>query len=88
MIQIAQELGYVVEEADMIRADLSLADEVFMTGTAAEVTPVRAVDDVEIGVGPTTLEIQSAYLDAVNGRTEQWSHWLDVVEVRDEVVKV
>jgi branched-chain amino acid aminotransferase len=72
----------------MIRADLMLADEVFMTGTAAEVTPVRAVEDVELGVGPVTLEIQRAYLDAVNGRAEQWSHWLDVVEVRDEVANV
>ena len=80
MIQIAQDLGYVVEEADIIRTELYLADEVFMTGTAAEVTPVRAVDDVEIGVGDVTLEIQRAYLEVVNGRSEQWSHWLDVVE--------
>ena len=54
-----------------------------MTGTAAEVSPVRAIDDVELGVGPVTLELQKAYLDAVNGRAEQWSHWLDVVEVRE-----
>jgi hypothetical protein len=44
------------------------------------VTPVRAVDDVEIGVGEVTLELQRTYLDVVNGRTEQWSHWLDTVE--------
>ena len=80
VIQIAQDLGYVVEETSIIRADLALADEVFMTGTAAEVTPVRAVDDIEIGVGPVTLEIQQHYLDTVNGRSERWSHWLDVVE--------
>jgi branched-chain amino acid aminotransferase len=80
VIQIAHDLGYVVEETDVIRADLLLADEVFMTGTAAEVTPVRAVDDVEIGVGPVTLELQQHYLDTVNGRSERWSHWLDVVE--------
>jgi branched-chain amino acid aminotransferase len=80
VIDIAQDLGYVVEEADLIRADLMLADEVWMTGTAAEVTPVRAVDDVEIGVGPITLEIQRAYLDTVNGRSERWGHWLDMVE--------
>jgi len=80
VIQIAQELGYVVEEADLIRTDLCLADEVFMTGTAAEVSPVRAVDDVELGVGDVTLELQRTYLGVVNGRTEQWSHWLDVVE--------
>jgi branched-chain amino acid aminotransferase len=79
---IAGELGYVVEEADLIRADLMLADEVFMTGTAAEVTPVRAVDDVEIGVGPVTQQLQQAYLDAVNGRDERWAGWLDVVVSR------
>jgi branched-chain amino acid aminotransferase len=83
VIQIAQEQGYVVEEANLIRTELYLADEVFMTGTAAEVTPVRAIDDVELGVGPITLELQKAYLDTVNGRTDRWSHWLDIVEVRD-----
>ncbi len=80
VIQIAQDLGYVVQESSLIRTDLYLADEVFMTGTAAEVTPVRAVDDIELGVGPVTLELQKHYLDTVNGRSERWSHWLDVVE--------
>jgi branched-chain amino acid aminotransferase len=83
VITIAGELGYVVEEGDLIRADLLLADEVFMTGTAAEVTPVRAVDDVEIGVGPVTLALQQAYLAAVNGLDERWVGWLDVVEIPD-----
>jgi branched-chain amino acid aminotransferase len=81
VIEIASDLGYVVEESDLIRTDLMLADEIWMTGTAAEVTPVRAIDDVEIGVGPVTLEIQKHYLDTVNGRNERWSHWLDVVEM-------
>ncbi len=81
LIQIAQDLGYVVDEADLIRSDLYLADEVFMTGTAAEVTPVRSVDDHEIGVGAVTLELQRAYLDTVRGRSERWSHWLDHVDV-------
>ena len=80
VIQIAQDLGYVVQETSLIRTDLYLADEVFMTGTAAEVTPVRVVDDIELGVGPVTLEVQKHYLDTVNGRSERWSHWLDVVE--------
>ncbi len=88
VIQIAHDLGYVVQETSLIRTDLYLADEVFMTGTAAEVTPVRAVDDVEIGVGPVTLELQQQYLDCVNGRADRWSHWLDVVELRDEVANV
>ena len=81
VMEIAADLGYVVEEANLIRTDLLLADEVWMTGTAAEVTPVRAVDDIEIGVGPITLEIQKHYLDMVNGRSDRWSHWLDPVEV-------
>ena len=49
--QIAQDLGYTVVEKSIIRSDLYLADEVFMCGTAAEVTPLRSVDDHEIGVG-------------------------------------
>ena len=80
VIQIAQDLGYVVEEASIIRTDLCLADEVFMTGTAAEVTPVRAVDDIEIGVGAVTRELQAEYLATVNGRSERWGNWLDIVE--------
>jgi branched-chain amino acid aminotransferase len=81
VIQIAQDLGYSVQETNLIRADLYLADEVFMCGTAAEVTPVRAVDDREIGdPGPVTRELQQAYLDTVRGRREQWSHWLEYAE--------
>ena len=75
VIQIAQDLGYVVSEQNIIRSDLYLADEVFMCGTAAEVTPLRSVDDHELGVGPITLKIQEAYLDTVRGRTERWAHW-------------
>jgi branched-chain amino acid aminotransferase len=77
VIQIAQDLGYVVHEKQLIRSDLMLADEAFMTGTAAEVTPLRAVDDVEIGVGPITLDIQAAYLDTARGRSERWAQWLE-----------
>jgi branched-chain amino acid aminotransferase len=50
----------------------------FMTGTAAEVTPIRSVDDQEIGPpGEITLKLQKAYLDTVRGGSERWSHWLD-----------
>jgi branched-chain amino acid aminotransferase len=77
--QIAQDLGYTVLEKALIRSDLYLADEVFMTGTAAEVTPLRSVDDHELGVGEITLAIQKAYLDTVRGKSERWSHWLDHV---------
>jgi branched-chain amino acid aminotransferase len=77
IIQIAQDLGYQVHEKPLIRSDLYLADEAFMTGTAAEVTPLRSVDDVEIGVGPITLEIQENYLDTARGRSERWAQWLE-----------
>jgi branched-chain amino acid aminotransferase len=77
IIQIAQDLGYRVVEKNLIRPDLYLADEVFMSGTAAEVTPIKSVDDQELGVGPITLELQQAYWDTVRGRSERWAHWLE-----------
>src|SRR6266566_3510663 len=80
VIQIAQDLGYHVVEKSLIRSDLYLADEAFMCGTAAEVTPLREVDDVELGVGAVTLELQSAYIDTVRGRSERWAQWLEYAE--------
>jgi branched-chain amino acid aminotransferase len=82
IIEIARDLGYTVRERQLIRTDLVIADEVFFTGTAAEVTPVREIDDQEIGTGepgPVTREIQAAYLETVRGARKQWSHWLDRV---------
>jgi branched-chain amino acid aminotransferase len=82
IIQIAQDQGYTVVEKNLIRSDLLIADEVFMCGTAAEVVPVREIDDVEIGVGEITKAIQKAYLETVNGNgeTDRWAHWRDPVE--------
>ena len=78
VIQIAEDLGYTVDEKNLIRSDLYIAYEIFMTGTAAEVTPIRAVDDHDVGApGPITAEIQTAYLDTVRGRSERWAHWLE-----------
>ncbi|MGH2922117.1 MAG: branched-chain amino acid transaminase [Gaiellaceae bacterium] len=78
VIQILQDLGYTVEEKNLIRSDLITADEVFMTGTAAEVTPIREVDDHEIGPpGPVTKELQTAYLDTCRGKSERWAQWLE-----------
>jgi branched-chain amino acid aminotransferase len=77
LIQIGQDLGYSVIEKQMIRTDLYTADELFMAGTAVEVTPVRSIDDHEIGVGPITLELQKAYRDTVTGKSERWSQWID-----------
>jgi branched-chain amino acid aminotransferase len=82
IIQMAQDLGYEVKEQNLIRSDLALADEVFMTGTAAEVTPIREIDDLALDApGPVTKEIQTAYLDTVRGRSERWAHWLEYAEV-------
>ena len=64
----------------LIRTDLYVADELFMTGTAAEVTPIRSVDDHEIGdPGPITKAIQDTYLATVTGRHPKFSHWLEQV---------
>jgi len=83
VIQLAGDLGYGVVEKRLIRTDLYLADEVFMTGTAAEVTPVREIDDHVLGPpGPVTLEIQAAYLAAVRGQSPRSAQWLDAVAVQ------
>jgi len=80
VIQIAHDLGYDVREKPLIRTDLYMADELFMTGTAAEVTPIRSVDDVEIGApGPVTRAIQDTYLKAVTGQLERYAEWLELV---------
>jgi branched-chain amino acid aminotransferase len=82
IIQIARDLGYEVVERDIARAELILADEVFLSGTAAELTPVRSLDDIEIGPpGEITREIQRLYEDALCGRAGQYREWLDYVRV-------
>ena len=81
-IQIARDLGFEVVERDIARAELPLADEVFLTGTAAELTPLREIDDIEIGPpGPITREIQRVFDDALHGRDPRYADWLDLVPV-------
>jgi len=81
-IQIARDLGYEVVERDVARAELPLADEVFLTGTAAELTPLREIDDIEIGPpGRVTREIQRVFDDALHGRDPRYADWLDLVPV-------
>ena len=78
IIDLARDRGHPVVERQLLRTDLYLADEVFMVGTAAEVTPIREVDEHVIGPpGPITLELKSAYLDAAHGRSERWSAWAE-----------
>jgi branched-chain amino acid aminotransferase len=81
-IEIATDLGYEIVERDIARGELYHADELFMTGTAAELTPIREVDDYPVGDGargPITREIQAIFEDALHGRSERYADWLDVV---------
>jgi hypothetical protein len=82
IIQIARDLGFTVVERDLARAELYLADEVFVSGTAAELVPVREIDDHAIGTGEPgeiTRAVQQAFEDALHGRTERYREWLDPV---------
>ncbi|MGH9026538.1 MAG: branched-chain-amino-acid transaminase [Acidimicrobiia bacterium] len=80
VMTIARDLGVDVVEANLVRSDLYLADEAFLTGTAAEVVPMRAVDDRQIGEpGPITRKIQETYFAAIHGDVDQYKGWLDYV---------
>ncbi|HEY2056383.1 MAG TPA: branched-chain amino acid transaminase [Solirubrobacterales bacterium] len=82
VIQIARDLGYTVIERDIARAELYLAEEVFLTGTAAEMVPVREIDDHPIGgPGEITRHIQAKFMDALHGRADEYLEWLDFVDV-------
>lgn len=73
IIRIAKDLGYEIVESAITREQLYIADEVFGVGTAAEVTPIRSLDKIQIGSGkrgPVTEKIQTAYLDLVKGKSE------------------
>jgi branched-chain amino acid aminotransferase len=86
VIQIARDLGYTVVERDIARAELYLAEEVFLTGTAAELVPVREIDDHPIGEpGEITRHVQSKFQDALYGRAEEYLEWLDFVAAPTEV---
>ncbi|MFW5930004.1 MAG: branched-chain amino acid transaminase [Halobacteriota archaeon] len=81
-IEIAEDLGYEVVEKRVSRGELYTADELFFTGTAAEVTPIRSVDDREIGDGgrgPVTEEVQQTFFDVVEGERDDYRDWLDFV---------
>jgi branched-chain amino acid aminotransferase len=83
-MQIVRDLGYELVERDIARAELALADEVFLTGTACELTPLVEIDDIAIGAGepgPVTRQVQQLFDDAVRGRAPQYAEWLDLVPV-------
>ncbi|HVM11157.1 MAG TPA: branched-chain amino acid transaminase [Actinomycetota bacterium] len=80
VMRIARDLGYEVIERELVRSDLYTADEVFFTGTAAEVTPIREVDDRTVGTGrpgPVTKRIQETYFRAVKGELPAYEDWCE-----------
>ena len=80
VITIARDLGYEVAEANLLRSDLYTVEEAFLTGTAAEVVPIRSVDDREIGEpGPISRSIQETYFAAVRGQVDRYKDWLEHV---------
>jgi branched-chain amino acid aminotransferase len=80
ILQIAGDEGIRVSEGDLVRTDLYLADEAFFTGTAAEVVPIREVDDRVLGdPGPITRRLQEVFTAATRGRDERYRDWLEPV---------
>jgi branched-chain amino acid aminotransferase len=82
VIMLARDLGYVVKEEGLVRTDLYNADECFFTGTAAEITPIREIDDRVVGEGhrgPITKELQSAFFAATKGEDPRHTDWLTYV---------
>jgi branched-chain amino acid aminotransferase len=82
VMRLLADAGVAVVEQFFTRDEVYIADEAFFTGTAAEVTPIRELDRVEIGIGrrgPITEKVQSAFFDIVNGRNPKYAHWLTKV---------
>ena len=82
VIQLARDIGLEVQARRLTRDDIYIADEAFFTGTAAEVTPIRELDNRPIGSGrrgPITEKLQSMFFDVVNGRNPKYAHWLTPV---------
>jgi branched-chain amino acid aminotransferase len=82
VIEIIRDLGYELAERDVARGELYMADEVFMTGTAAELTPLREIDDYAVGTGrpgPITERVREVFEDALHGRSQRYAAWNDLV---------
>jgi branched-chain amino acid aminotransferase len=82
IVELARDKGIAVREVGLARDELYLADEVFLTGTAAEVTPVREIDHRTIGTGrrgPVTKALQEAFFAVVQGRERKYERWLSFV---------
>ncbi len=79
VFHIAKDLGLEIVQKRITRDEVYIADEAFFTGTAAEVTPIRELDRIELGAGsrgPITEKIQSAFFDIVGGKNPKYAHWL------------
>ncbi len=88
VIRLAERLGYEVQERSIPREALYLAEEMFFTGTAAEITPIRSVDRIEIGAGkrgPVTEKLQTEFFGLFSGETPDTEHWLEAVDLPAEV---
>src|SRR4029078_1260003 len=86
IMRIAADLGRPVIERDIARAELLDADELFLTGTAAELTPINEIDGHKLGPpGPITTEIAKTFDDALHGRDDRYAEWLDIVRVQSRV---
>jgi len=82
ILELAQEMGLEIERRNITRDEIYIADELFLTGTAAEVTPVKSFDHREIGNGsrgPITKKLQEAYFDVVFGRNPKYKHYLTYI---------
>lgn len=82
VIKLAKDLGYEVLETMMLREFLYLADEVFFTGSAAEITPIRSIDKILVGdgkVGPVTKRLQQEFFSIIEGTKEDKYHWLTYI---------
>lgn len=88
IIQIAKDLGYQLRETNIMREMLYIADEIFFTGTAAEVTPIRSVDKILVGKGvpgKITKKLQSAFFDIIENANDKYN-WLTFLEGKSKVV--
>jgi branched-chain amino acid aminotransferase len=82
IFHICKDLGIELVQKRITRDEVYISDEAFFTGTAAEVTPIRELDRIEIGAGsrgPITEKIQAAFFDIVGGRNPKYANWLSLV---------
>jgi len=82
IMQLAKDFGYEVKEEHFKKEDIYKADECFLTGTAAELTPVRALDDKDIGAGKPghiTMKLQKAFMDILHGKNSKYEKWLEYI---------